>query len=108
MGSTRRRKYRIECVTDDKNCSKMVIGLDKKPKSLRDWCFSYEKSEFPGQPNAHIGQARGYPITIISAKLISQNNEETVEEYNAPAINIRRISFALETLCDLMPNRKED
>ena len=81
MGTTRRTTYRIECRTNDK-CS-MVIGVNKKPKDLGKWCEDQEASERQGKPNEHCAIARGFLLSIHSARLIRQSDGETVADYKA-------------------------
>jgi len=87
MGTTRRFKYRIECKTNDTKAA-MVIGVDKKPKSLQEWCETQERSELKGGVNEHVAHHRGFLLAIHSAKLIRQSDEKVMLDYKAPAFRV--------------------
>ena len=94
MGTSRRFKYRIECKTNDTAAvnsnirGTMVIGVDKKPKSLQEWCEAQERSELKGGVNAHVAVARGFLLAIHSAKLIRQSDEKVLLDYKAAAFRV--------------------
>lgn len=94
MGTTRRCTYRIECRTNDNAGVNShvrglhVYGANKKPKDLKEWCETIEKSELKDGVNHHAALHRGFLLAISSAKVIRQSDEKVVLEYAAPAFRV--------------------
>ena len=83
MGTTRRTKYRIIAITNEgRGGFQTLAGVDKIV-DLKKWCERLEQSELPGGVNEISSRARGFLLSISTARLIRQSDAKQMREYRA-------------------------
>ena len=74
-------KYQVEIV-DSQNC--LIVAVWKgaaNPKRLACYVHTLNESFQAGGCNAHVSQAAGTTVTVKQARIINQENGDTVAKF---------------------------